>query len=312
MRCFVLFCLACFQLVARSIAQERIIYNRAPKCGSSTMRALLYELEKENHVKGAHITTCDHCINGQQRTQRKFFDAYDDLVNTTQDFYIVGHARWLDFSVTGRIQPSYINILRHPVLRHRSEYYYFRSRKGELHSKERAKEECSCYKKKFSDCILNSSPECSESVLRFAGVYTSYFCGYNCDNMTDISKNERIFRNFDSYAFVGVTEDMKSSVFLLGKTFPHIFRNADAIYAKIDPVKLQEYTFDLSEQVAQKLLNFNKGSVELELYYRALNRVIESMSSIRLRPNLVFRNTSPGATQLILKYFQTWKDKVGR
>ena len=98
----------------------RVIYNRIPKCGSSTVLTMLQALAQRNHFT----------FLSSKEFNKVFIPGWVEksLVQSLQrkqtPWLYNRHIRILNFTKYGYEMPEYINIIREPIDRARSHFYY--------------------------------------------------------------------------------------------------------------------------------------------------------------------------------------------
>ena len=111
--------------------QGILIYNRVPKTGSKSMWNLLEQLQTENNFQS--LAEADGG-KGQPETQIMTFlekASYVHQFGVQQDnlstpYSFTKHMNFLDFEEFNKTNPIYINIVRNPIERVISWYYYIR------------------------------------------------------------------------------------------------------------------------------------------------------------------------------------------
>ena len=112
-------------VVTSSRDTARVIYNRVPKSGSTTLWSLFARLATHNDFSFVHSRSYIHKILNQTE-QRTVVTQVNDVTSR------VHSARWLyerhlyftDFSKFGFPNPIYINLVRDPVDRFASAFYF--------------------------------------------------------------------------------------------------------------------------------------------------------------------------------------------
>lgn len=100
-----------------------IIYNRVPKCASATMLRICLGLSERNNFSfnnmrdlGRHDSREDQEKLGKWIFQRSLASRH----------FFFEHMTYINFTSLGFWEPSWINVVRHPVNRYISHYYYKR------------------------------------------------------------------------------------------------------------------------------------------------------------------------------------------
>lgn len=107
-------------------SQLVVIYNRVPKTGSTSFVNLAYDLCKKNkfHVLHINITANVHVLSLPNQIE---FARNLSAWNEMKPALYHGHMAFLDFSKFGMTQkPIYINLIRKPLDRLVSYYYFLR------------------------------------------------------------------------------------------------------------------------------------------------------------------------------------------
>ena len=111
--------------------QGILIFNRVPKTGSTYMLRLLEQLQTENMFQS--LADAD-AGNGQHEVQIMTFAEKVGYIhqfevqqdNLSMPYSFTKHMNFLDFEEFNKTNPIYINIVRNPVERVISWYYYKR------------------------------------------------------------------------------------------------------------------------------------------------------------------------------------------
>ncbi|GAB5571968.1 uronyl 2-sulfotransferase isoform X2 [Prionailurus iriomotensis] len=152
---------------------SQVVYNRVGKCGSRTV-VLLLRILSEKH--GFNLVTSD-IHNKTRLTKNEQMELIKNISTAEQPYLFTRHVHFLNFSRFGGDQPVYINIIRDPVNRFLSNYFFrrFGDWRGEqnhmirtpsMRQEERYLD--------INECILENYPECSNPRLFYI---IPYFCG---------------------------------------------------------------------------------------------------------------------------------------
>lgn len=168
-----------------------IFFNRCAKVGSESLLELFNKLEGFNNLvierEGLHRPT---------KRQLKKYEQIQ-LAETISEFadgsVYIEHVNWLDFEKFDLPKPIYINLVRDPVERVISWYFYARGayKNAIEYRKDPNKPTRSThwYKKDFNKCVRSGDPECQYvpfTTNDFTGNYkrqTLFFCGHHDDCM---------------------------------------------------------------------------------------------------------------------------------
>lgn len=203
-----------------------IIYNRVPKTGSTSLMGMTYELCASNRFHVLHVNTSRNSHILSLEDQRRF--AFN-ITNwkEMQPAVFHGHVAFVDFAKFGLPQPVYINLIRDPIQRLVSHYYFLRfgddfrpyvvrKRKGN--------------KVSFDECVKRKERDCDPVNM---WLQIPFFCGqsFNCWIPGSEWALEQAKRNLlNEYLVVGVTEEMRDFVSLLEVVLPRFFAGVTAMY----------------------------------------------------------------------------------
>ena len=112
------------ELINSASTARVLIYNRVSKCASTTMLSLIRNLSESNGFHHVHST-----IYNQRRMhkseQKELVTNLMKLFSKHKKPYLFNrHVRMLNFTAYGYPQPMHINIVRDPLARFVSAYYY--------------------------------------------------------------------------------------------------------------------------------------------------------------------------------------------
>ena len=114
-------CSAC----ERSISTRLIVFNRVPKCGSTSLEAIFRQQAREQHF--AFVRATDYVNNSLDTTEQATFAHMlnEASIHGTRTLYD-RHVLYVDFAVFGLPPPVYINLLREPLRMQVSAFHYWR------------------------------------------------------------------------------------------------------------------------------------------------------------------------------------------
>jgi len=213
-----------------------VIYNRIPKTASTSFMNVMYKLTFENRFSAAYV-------NVSSRNHRWLFqDQYFFAKNITlwykrKPAIYHGHFPFLNFISLGYPQPIYINIVRDPLERLVSHYYFLRYGDTYLPNKIRKKQGDLTT---FDECVEQQKPDCAASRM---WLQIPYFCGSDpyCWKPGNKGALHRAKRNVLNYYFlVGTTERIGAFVEILDKTLPRIFKGANEMFNSGEGVHIRK------------------------------------------------------------------------
>lgn len=234
-----------------------IVYNRIPKAGSTTLIDLLRRMSKANRFK-VLIPKPKH---DPAAARAAIAHALKSGANTV----VVQHFNFPDL-----ISPklAYVNVMRNPVDRCISAYYYARwgprwdSRKDKSVKRfgNVTLEECMDrpYDQLYSCFNCNSQGQ------------ARFFCGPEygvCDRPSPQEMLRRAWYNMESQYFVGVTEDLTATVDVLEALYPSFFSGMAEALAATPPQRVnEEVDKSAPERTRRKIEEWT--SVDSEIYRR--------------------------------------------
>lgn len=256
-----------------------LFYNRVSKSGSTTVLRLLAALQTRNGFKHFH---------GEKPMQ------YDRLrpgwnEEKAADFFLTSrgspavydcHTYFVDFfgssAVRARLNGDvsdvhYINVLRNPIQRYRSLFYYridpvTRRREWALAELQRRREDpCGCADISFNDCVsraaaprsncsafLNLSQDKPSNVKYFLTQkdYEMYK-RVSCNPAAAAPLVRKALAHMEEYTVIGLTDRMHETVALLEERLPAVFAGAAERYASDQHTKRSHVTHISDHVVAQ-------------------------------------------------------------
>nr|XP_026690936.1 uronyl 2-sulfotransferase-like [Ciona intestinalis] len=205
---------------------SRLVYNRVGKCGSRSMHNIISELSKINHFNFFPSN-----ISNVTRPNIMHLKTEVELIQSLKRPMLYSrHIHYINFQKFGQSPPLYINMIRDPIERFQSQYYF--KRYGDVRSAhgrkvkpwKRGELEMS-----ISECVLSNHYECSTSKLWYI---VPYFCGQDlmCKHPTPESLNRAKRHLIENYLAVGLLEDFESSLLVFEKLLPHHFKGAIQVW----------------------------------------------------------------------------------
>ncbi|KXJ22795.1 DnaJ-like subfamily B member 4 [Exaiptasia diaphana] len=140
-------------------------------------------------------------------------------------FVFHGHFHFVDFSKYGSTTPIYINLIRDPIDRFVSAYYFTRFGDGRNRTWGFKGTKSDKFRT-LDECVLSNYSECTNSNKL---LYTiPYFCGQTrgCRGSSYTSLRRAINNVVNNYLAVGVLEDVNSFIKVLERLLPAFFKEA--------------------------------------------------------------------------------------
>ncbi|XP_078667762.1 uronyl 2-sulfotransferase-like isoform X1 [Branchiostoma floridae x Branchiostoma belcheri] len=248
---------------------REVLYNRLPKCGSTSLKALTRRLAKKNHFHFKESNIWDQFQLNQ--TGLKAFA--EDFYTVPSPFIYERHVYFVDFEQLGLKSPKYINLVRDPLDRIVSSFHFMRyGRKGgpnhivtRLFNKYHNETDRN---QTFDSCVLNRSKECWGPRVN---LMTHFFCGQDpvCRDPESIKALDKAKENIRRhYLVVGLLEDFNGFLKVLSKILPQFYRGVTDLWKDLAP-NVQEAQKTVRKQppspLAQKLMQ-QRMYMDYELY----------------------------------------------
>ncbi|XP_030831588.1 uronyl 2-sulfotransferase [Strongylocentrotus purpuratus] len=206
------------------LGSPAIVFNRVGKCGSRVVINVLQELSKSNRF----YLVCSLTYNRTRLTP----SAEEHLVKVTSSLkrpnIFQRHIHFIDYSRHQMPQPLYINIIRDPLDRMVSQYYY--SRFGDERSTGHIKGKYQY--QTFDECVLSGSEECLGPKAFYI---IPYFCGQDLNCTKDRPwAFQKAVENLNKYYIVtGILEELEDTFRLFERVLPSFFKGALEIYQSL-------------------------------------------------------------------------------
>lgn len=207
------------------------MYNRVPKCGSTTLLTLLRRLSARNGFRHLHCRTYDKRI----LTSDEQVEFVEEVMSMKAPCSYDRHIYFLDFEEFGHANPTYVNMIRDPVDRIASSFYYSRAIAARR-SDPKLRKAPRWLRETFEECVQRGGDGCCFAEGQpHRSLMVPYFCGHDprcliVQNSWALDKaRQNIERHF---SVVGVLEDLNMTLTLLEKSVPIFFRGAAAFYHK--------------------------------------------------------------------------------
>ncbi|XP_077994683.1 uronyl 2-sulfotransferase-like [Glandiceps talaboti] len=220
--------------VTRFHSHDRLVYNRVDKCGS---RSLLYTID-ELTQKHSYTKFTSEEFNKKNLTQEEQKELVAEINGLTPPVIYDRHVYFTPFQKFGSKNPAWVNLIRDPLRRFISLYYFKRfgdphTAAGEFNMPEEI------INRSFDDCVLNNVFECS---TKASFRVVPYFCGHGegC-RMPNKWAVEQAKKNVaENYAVVGILEEFNTTLELLDKLLPQFFGGATDAYNSVQNTGIVE------------------------------------------------------------------------
>jgi dermatan/chondrotin sulfate uronyl 2-O-sulfotransferase UST len=233
------------------VSRQFVFHNKMPKSGSTTMKHILSVLSERNNFILDHQRLCisDNCEAGQDDGANGVKMVKDHLLqqraaNPNSKYLFLKHHHWLNMTELGLEKATFINVVRDPITRFASRYYFNRFGWG-LSSGARRQTWKNDEEKDqtLDECVANGSEECIESLQ----VMVQYLCGTDAAcgtkegdgiehddgdvKRTDWVKTSRATEKakhniLNDYYMIGILEHFPQTLDLFDKMLPEFFSGA--------------------------------------------------------------------------------------
>ncbi|XP_016975941.2 heparin sulfate O-sulfotransferase isoform X1 [Drosophila rhopaloa] len=248
-----------------------VLYNRVPKTGSTSFVNIAYDLCKLNkfHVLHINVTANMHVLSLPNQIQ---FVRNVSRWNEMKPALYHGHMAFLEFSKFQIAhKPIYINLVRKPLDRLVSYYYFLRF--GDNYRPNLVRKKAG-NKITFDECVVQKQPDCDPKNM---WLQIPFFCGHaaECWEPGSSWALEQAKRNLvNEYFLVGVTEQMYEFVDLLERSLPRIFHGFREHYHNSNKSHLRVTSSKLppSESTIKAIQKTKIWQMENDLYEFALTQ----------------------------------------
>lgn len=246
-----------------------VIYNRVPKTGSTSFVGVVYDLCKKNKFHALHINVTNNMHTLTLANQIKFVHNITSWDVIKPSFYH-GHIAFLNFEKFGVQQiPIYINLLRKPLDRFVSYYYFLRYGDNFRPHLIRKKHGDT---KSFDECVSLQQPDCDPNNM---WIQIPFLCGHDpaCWEVGNKWALDEAKRNIQRhYLLVGVTEELDDFIKVLQFILPRFFKGGHDVFLHNNKSHLRQTTqkIDPQPETVDKIKNSVVWKMENELYDYAL------------------------------------------
>ncbi|KAI6198257.1 Heparin sulfate O-sulfotransferase [Aphelenchoides fujianensis] len=206
------------------LARDVVLYNRIPKTGSTTFtNAVAYDLYRLNGFHALHINTTKNNFLLNVVDQAEFVRNVSFWTAVRPAFYH-GHLAFVDFNKFGFPNPLYINIVREPLERFVSYFYFLQHgddyRVGLNRSRAGRNET-------FDHCFKRRGRDCDPADKMWLQI--PYFCGTSsfCKKPGSLEALEAAKRNLVDHYLVEM-------IVVLERLLPDFFRGASSHFEELE------------------------------------------------------------------------------
>ncbi|XP_050544769.1 heparan sulfate 2-O-sulfotransferase pipe [Daktulosphaira vitifoliae] len=274
--------------------KELIFFNRVPKVGSQTFMEILRLLSLRNNFvfyqdQVQRVETI-RLAESEQLRVASMVTKYD-----TPSVFIK-HISFLNFTKFYLPEPIYINLVRDPVERVISWYYYIRAPWYYVERKHAFPDtplpDPNWLKKDFETCVLRGDRECTYTQgEKREGIsdhrrQTMFFCGHDeeCTPFNSEGALERAKQSVEKhYAVVGVLEDFNVTLTVFEHYIPNFFKGASQVYyGDMGLHKINHNAFKPQVSEAIKDMVRKNFTREIEFYQFCRQRLYKQRLALNL------------------------------
>lgn len=208
-----------------------ILYARVPKCGGRSLIGVMQKLSMRNNF----FIDEDYIYYGPTpMSMRNLTDAVHAVAKMQPPRITHPHLPFINFERFGYRNPVYISIVRDPVEKAVSHYYF--SIYGDHTPVHDLWPENAV--PNISHCILSGNPNCDWTGQL---LMTKYFCGPDalCVNGSKESVRRAKQHIDEDYIFVGLTEEFDNNLKILEHVLPNYFEGAVEVWDEIKAAFMQ-------------------------------------------------------------------------
>nr|XP_002130122.1 uronyl 2-sulfotransferase-like [Ciona intestinalis] len=254
-----------------------VVYNRVPKCGSMSMTTLCYRLGGANGFKVASPYEDGEKPNKNEEEEANFVEF---LHEQSPGYMYIRHQYFIDFTRFGQKQPLYVNMIRDPVSRFESFYYF--SRFGNERGGGGASSRMSEIRRQESidECIQRRRQECIKPYWQVV----PYFCGQDpgCMSRSKWAVDKAKQNIKEHYVFVGILEDLDNSLKVLEAILPSYFNDASNIYLNPENERMKHETHTRNKrETSEAARDFLKSETSLKLEYDLYEFVKSELENLK-------------------------------
>ncbi|XP_049314555.1 heparan sulfate 2-O-sulfotransferase pipe isoform X5 [Bactrocera dorsalis] len=268
-----------------------LFFNRLEKVGSQSMSTLLRALSRVNHfVYNIRVRTVGNMLDTIEEQRELADEIFDYGVPSAYTM----HRNFINFTQLDMPKPIYINLVRHPIEKVKSAYYYMRHpfiyNNGLLRNPKKKTQSFAYFDTSFNDCVrAGKIPDCIfDPHIEFNGDwrrFSMHFCGNNpvCKQFNSQTATQIAKRNIESeFAVVGSWEDTNITLTVLEHYVPRFFRGATEVFYS-DPKRFHKnatpHKNELDPDIEEHLkVQF---SFEIELYNFCKQRLYKQYIAIK-------------------------------
>lgn len=241
----------------------KVVYNRIGKCGSRSLNLIVNSLSKKN---GFNFYTSPI----SNITRPKILDLMDEIrliESLPEPALYTRHIHFVNFPKFGLQQPVYINVIRDPIERFVSQFYFKRYGDNRVGMPRMARPwHDGELELDINTCVLQNYSECSGQKLWYI---VPYFCGLS--PMCREPGRDALMRAkqhlLNNYLVVGILEDFQGTLQVLEKLLPKYFSGATRVWEKIEDRTVKNTATRKKELLSPKAYAILRRRMTLEFEF---------------------------------------------
>ncbi|XP_071854226.1 heparan sulfate 2-O-sulfotransferase hst-2-like isoform X2 [Apostichopus japonicus] len=262
--------------------KKHVMYTSVPKCGSRSLIWIMWEIL--GHFNSSDIQDFEYRLDDSiVEKERTFLNNL--LSQTSRPTFFHGHQRFVDFE--GEEGPIYISVIREPIARYVSWYYFMRHGDSDMNNTQQLQNmlgrNAALPNETIDDCFKNKRADCTTDYHFMLNVVM--FCGYHkkCSQDRAFALTEAK-KNLDKYLFVGIMEDFDGMVRVLEKLMPSFFGGGVVIYRKIkaESVSISKTKFKAAPSQETVALMRTKMKEDIEFYEYAKQKFLDLKDALKI------------------------------
>lgn len=268
---------------------EYVVFNRVPKCASMSMTQLSYDLSGRNNFK---VESPYEPGEKQTKTETEQTAFKEYLFAQESPYMYIRHQYYVEFEKKDESKIAYINMIRDPIARFES-FYYFSRFGNNLGGGGHAKLDEAQKQETIDECVQKKRFCCKSPWWQVV----PYLCGQDprCSEKSEESRKwavERAKKNVDEkYLFVGVLEELSKSLAVLESLLPSYFLGANEMTQAESSLKMRTGTLTknktpASEKSRKYLKEETSLKYEYELYYYVLAKLQKTYGKL-INPDIL-------------------------
>lgn len=206
---------------------ERVIFNRVGKCGSRSMINLLRDLAQKNEFNLISSVVYSH-THIPKSWEKHIVSVLD---NIQPPYMFQRHLHYVNFKRHNASEVVYINIIREPIPRMVSQYYYarFGDAGEDLEKRRKIWPRSEEFNETVDECVQKQHRDCTGHKSFYI---IPFFCGNSryCIQSSRWALHRAISNVEKHFLVVGILEEYELTLKVLERMLPGYFKGASELY----------------------------------------------------------------------------------